>query len=92
MLAQGVQSRGALADEIGGSAMKPPTPDFQNVHIIHLARRFVLLPFTIVRAVYRWLRTAVLSGRSDEQVRAADQTRQSRARRTLRGLPPDHVP
>ncbi len=71
--------------------MKRPIPDFQNVKIIRLARQFILLPFTIVRAAYRWVRAAVPSGRSDETVRAADQLRQSRARRTLRGLPPDHV-
>ena len=71
--------------------MKPPRPELQNTRIIRLATRVVLLPFTAVRAVYRLVKAAVLSGRSDEQVRAADQSRQSRARRTLRGLPPDHV-
>ena len=71
--------------------MKRPKPELQNARVIGLARRFVLLPFTVGRAIYRWVRAAVLSGRSDEQVRAADQQRQSRARRTLRGLPPDHV-
>ena len=72
--------------------MKRPKPELQNSRVIRLAMRLVLLPFTAVRAVYRYARALVLSGRSDEQVRAADQQRQSRARRTLRGLPPDHVP
>jgi hypothetical protein len=71
--------------------MNPPKPELQNTRILRLTKQLLLLPFTVAGAAYRWLRTAVLRGRSDGQVRSADQLRQSRARRTLRGLPPDHV-
>lgn len=70
--------------------MKPPKPELQNIRIIRLTKQLLWLPFRFVLAVYGWTRAAVLSGRSDKQARAADQLRQSRARRTLRGLPPDH--
>ena len=68
--------------------MKPPAPDRQNTRILRLAYRVVTFPFVIARAccVYIFRRC-----RSDDQLRASDQLRQSRVRRGLRGLSPDHV-
>ena len=68
--------------------MKPPAPDRQNRRIIQLAHQAVRLPFMIATACCVWLFRRC---RSDEQLRAADQLRQSRVRRGLRGLSPDHV-
>jgi hypothetical protein len=70
--------------------MKAPAPDVQNVRIIHLFKRIVLLPFTAVAAVWSVVCRFFQWCKSPGQLRAEDQLRQSRARRTLRGLPPDH--
>ena len=69
-----------------------PQPDVQNVRIIHFVRQFVLLPFTIAMAAYRWVKARLEGLHSDKVLREKDQVRQSRARRELRGLPPDHDP
>jgi hypothetical protein len=71
--------------------MKEPKPELYNNRVIWLAGRFVSSPFRLVAAVYRLICRVVRGCRSDESLHAADQLRQSRARRTLRGLPPDHV-
>ena len=71
--------------------MKSPKPELQNTRVIRLAKRFVLLPFVFLMGLFEWMDAAVRSLRSPARVRVADQQRQSRARRTLRGLPPDHV-
>jgi hypothetical protein len=71
--------------------MKPPKPELQNTRIIHLATRFILLPFVFAAAVYGWAKGRVQGSKSDKRLRAEDELRQSRARRKLRGLPPDHV-
>ena len=68
--------------------MKPPAPDRNNARILHLAHRAVTLPFVIAAACCAWLFRRC---RSNDQLRAADQLRQSRVRRGLRGLSPDHV-
>ena len=62
-----------------------------NDHVLRMALRVVTLPWVIVRAVYRGVCRLVGACRSEDETRDADQLRQSRARRTLRGLPPDHV-
>ena len=67
-------------------------PELQNTRILRLAKRAVSLPFVLARAGWAGIKSLLARGRSDEQVRADDKLRQSRARRTLRGLPPDHVP
>jgi hypothetical protein len=72
--------------------MKSPKPELQNTRVIRLSKQFVLLPFVALAALYGGIRTLWRGRRSDEHVRADDKLRQSRARRTLRGLPPDHVP
>lgn len=68
--------------------MKTPAPELQNTRILRLAHRALTLPFLFAAAccvwVFRWCR-------SDKQLRDADQLRQSRVRRGLRGLSPDHV-
>ena len=88
----GTVGAGKATEDHTETPMKPPTPELQNTRIIHLAKRFVSLPFVALAALWRGVRTLWRRRRSDERVRADDQLRQSRARRTLRGLPPDHVP
>jgi hypothetical protein len=72
------------------STMKAPAPDTQNIRIIFVFKRIVLLPFTAIAALWavicRWAQWC----KSPTERRAADQLRQSRVRRELRGLPPDH--
>ena len=62
-----------------------------NDHVLRMALGVITLPWKIVRAAYRGVCRLVGACRSDAATRDADQLRQSRARRTLRGLPPDHV-
>jgi hypothetical protein len=62
-----------------------------NDHVLRMALGVVTLPWRIVRAAYLGVCRLVGACRSDDENRDADQLRQSRARRTLRGLPPDHV-
>jgi hypothetical protein len=71
--------------------MKDPQPDFQNRRIIRLAKRFVSLPFVLALSCWAGMKSLCKLGRSDARVRDDEKLRQSRARRTLRGLPPDHV-
>ena len=68
--------------------MKAPAPELQNTRILRLARQAATLPFAFAAACCVWLFRRC---RSAEQLRAADQRRQSRVRRGLRGLSPDHV-
>jgi hypothetical protein len=70
--------------------MKQPRPDTYNQRVIYLAWRFISLPFLIASEAYRWARTQVVGVQTDQAIRQKDQLRQSRARRELRGLPPDH--
>jgi hypothetical protein len=71
--------------------MKAPAPERQNVRVIQLFTRAISLPFIGIRAVYRWSRSLREKLKSPERRRAEDQRRQSRVRRGLRGLGPDHV-
>jgi hypothetical protein len=71
--------------------MKKPRPDLQNRRIIRIAREFFLLPFTLVAGIYAVTRRWRQGTKSEKVVRDEDALRQSRARRELRGLPPDHV-
>ena len=64
--------------------------DSQNLRVIHLAKSVLSLPYWAVRSVYRLVRRLTRSGMSAGDLRAEDQARQSRARRTLRGLSADH--
>ena len=68
--------------------MKTPKPERHNTRILRLAHRAMTLPFAVARACCVWLFRRC---RSADQLRAADQLRQSRVRRELRGLSPDHV-
>ena len=70
--------------------MKAPAPDAQNIRIIDLFKRVILLPFTATAFLWRSVNRWVQWRKPSTQLRAEDQLRQSRARRTLRGLPPDH--
>ena len=62
-----------------------------NDHVLRMALRVIKLPWVVLRSAYRGVCRLVGACRSDDENRDADQLRQSRARRTLRGLPPDHV-
>lgn len=68
--------------------MKTPSPDQHTDRILRFTRQALTLPFTLATACCFWLFRRC---RSPEQLRAADQQRQTRVRRELRGLPPDHV-
>ena len=71
--------------------MTNPEPSKSDTHVLLVARRIVSLPFTLAAAVYRWVKRLIRSGKSEQALRDEDQLRQSRVRRELRGLPPDHV-
>ena len=68
----------------------PSRTNRSNDHVLRMARAVFTLPSTIVR----WASDAavVRMTRSDEALRSADQLRQTRARRHLRGLSADHDP
>ena len=67
--------------------MTRPEHQESNARVLRLAKRFVSLPFV----VYGWVKRLTGSRKSEQTLRDEDQLRQSRARRELRGLPPDHV-
>ena len=71
--------------------MTNPKPNESDTHVLLMARRIVTLPFVLAAAVYRWVNGAIRSGKSEQALRDEDQLRESRVRRELRGLPPDHV-
>jgi hypothetical protein len=71
--------------------MKTPGADVQNRRIIRVATWLVSLPLVGTLACWAGMKWLCTHGRSGERVRVDDKVRQSRARRTLRGLPPDHV-
>ena len=71
--------------------MKTAAPERHNVRIIAFARKVLLLPLTLAAAARDWAYRLYQAGKSGKVLREEDQLRQSRARRTLRGLPPDHV-
>jgi hypothetical protein len=68
-----------------------PKSEQQNLRVIRRAMSIVLLPFVSVRGIYRAICRLWGCRRSAAHVRSDDQLRQSRVRRGLRGLPPDHV-
>jgi hypothetical protein len=70
--------------------MKEPTPDYQNRHVLHAAKRFLLLPVTAAVALWGAVCRLFKWCKSPAERRADDQLRQSRVRRNLRGLPADH--
>jgi len=69
----------------------PPPPELHDNRIIWLATRLLSLPFMLIGALYRLAKGLPDRFKSDETRRAEDQRHQSRVRRQLRGLPPDHV-
>jgi hypothetical protein len=71
--------------------MKKALPDTQNLRIVRYARKFFLLPFTVAAALYALVCRWRECGKSDKVRQEDDALRQSRIRRELRGLPPDHV-
>ena len=71
--------------------MKAPKPERQNVHILRMTQRFLSLPVVFAAAVYAWMGRLRRATKSEKVLNAEDDLRQSRARRELRGLPPDHV-
>jgi hypothetical protein len=71
--------------------MKQPKPELYNNRVIYLFLQFISAPFRLARGLYCLAKRGVHGCKSDETNRADDQLRQSRARRQLRGLPPDHV-
>ncbi len=66
--------------------MKPPS------RAVSIAKRVVTLPFVLVGTIYFWAKGRLIGSNSEKARRAAEKLRQSRTRRQLRGLPPDHAP
>jgi hypothetical protein len=71
--------------------MKAPKPDLYSERVLHLARQFFLLPAVLAAGLYAWACRLRQRGKPAKVVRFEDQQRQSRARREMRGLPPDHL-
>jgi hypothetical protein len=65
-----------------------PKPDY-NRHVLAVFRRFIGLPVTIARGIWNLVSGW---GSTPGSRRAKDSIRQSRVRRELRGLAPDHDP
>lgn len=72
--------------------MKRPRPDVQTNRILRRASQVVLLPLTVIHALIAAVAALLKGMKSDKQVRVEDKTRQSRIRRQLRRLPPEHDP
>jgi hypothetical protein len=71
--------------------MKRPKPDRYSNRVIYLFVQFVSAPVRLARALYCLALRGARGCKSDKTNRADDQLRQSRVRRELRGLPPEHV-
>jgi hypothetical protein len=71
--------------------MKRPQPDRYSNRVIYLFVQVISAPFRLARALYCLAMRGARACNSDATNRADDQLRQSRVRRGLRGLPPDHV-
>ena len=71
--------------------MKRPQPERYNNHVIYLFTSIVSFPFVVAAAAYRGAGRLVKGLKSPERRRANDQRRQTRIRRSLRGLAGDHV-
>ena len=61
-----------------------------NDHVLRMALRVLAMPWAALRGAYRGACRLLGWCKSDGELRDADRLRQSRARRTLRGLAPDH--
>jgi hypothetical protein len=72
--------------------MAPRRTNASNEHVIRVATAIVTLPLTMVRCGYQAVRGLIRMMSSEKHLRAADQLRQTRVRRELRGLPADHDP
>ena len=70
--------------------MKPARPDLSNIRVIRFARKMVSLAFAFPATAYRWAKRALGGPESEKTLREKDQAKQSRVRRELRGLPPEH--
>ena len=62
-----------------------------NDHVLRMALKVLTLPWVVLRGAYRGVCRLFKWCKSEREERDADKVRQSRARRTLRGLPADHV-
>jgi hypothetical protein len=71
--------------------MKTPQPERSNLRILQVTRGLLLLPWIAIKALCVRFTGLCRPPRTKKQQDAADDLRQSRIRRELRGLPPDHV-
>ena len=69
------------------SAEKALSP---NDRVLRIAVAVLTLPWTLARLTYRGVKRLARARKSPRELRDEDQLRQSRARRTLRGLAADH--
>ena len=71
--------------------MKPPQPERYNNRVIYLFTSIVTFPFVVAAAAYHGAGRLLERLKSPDKRRATDQRRQTRIRRSLRGLAGDHV-
>jgi hypothetical protein len=71
--------------------MKRPQPERFNNRVIYLATLIVSSPLVLAAAAYHGAGRFLEGLKSPDKRRAQDQRRQSRMRRSLRGLAGDHV-
>jgi hypothetical protein len=71
--------------------MKRPQPERYNNRVIYLATRVVTFPFVLAAAAFHGAGRLLEGLKSRDNRRAADERRQSRVRRSMRGLAGDHV-
>ena len=62
-----------------------------NDHVLRMAMQVIKLPWVLLRSAFRGVCRLIGACKLTGELRDDEQLRQSRARRTLRGLPPDHV-
>ncbi len=71
--------------------MKRPQPERFNNRVIYLATLIVSSPFVLAAAAFHGAGRFLEGLKSPERRRTEDQRRQTRTRRSLRGLAGDHV-
>ena len=71
--------------------MKRPLPERYNNRVIYLYTTIITFPFVVAAGAYHGVGRLLEGLKSTERRRAGDQRRQTRVRRSLRGLAGDHV-
>ena len=77
---------------MGIKAVRGERTPSSNDRVLRVSLRVLKAPWLLLRSAYRGVCRLIAACKSPAQARHDDQLRQSRARRTLRGLTPDHDP